>query len=212
VKIGIIGSGNVGGTLGKRWAQGGHTVVFSSRHPESEKMKALIAEAGPNAAAGSIAATAQQSDIVLLASPWNAMKEMVAAAGNLAGKILIDATNPFLPDLSGIEVGTTFSAGELVASWAPGAKVVKAFNTIGANIMADPNFNGRSALLLYCGDDAEAKASVARLATELGFEAQDAGPLKQARVLEPLALLWVSLAYVQGLGREFAFQIIKRAP
>jgi 8-hydroxy-5-deazaflavin:NADPH oxidoreductase len=78
---------------------------------------------------------------------------------------------------------------------APGAKVVKAFNTIGANIMADPNFNGRSALLLCCGHDADAKASVARPATELGFEAQDAGPLRQARVLEPLALLWVSLAY-----------------
>jgi 8-hydroxy-5-deazaflavin:NADPH oxidoreductase len=76
-----------------------------------------IAEAGPNAAAGSIVATAQQSDIVLLASPWNVMKEMIAAAGNLAGKILIDVTNPFLPDLSGFEVGTTFSAGELVASW-----------------------------------------------------------------------------------------------
>jgi predicted dinucleotide-binding enzyme len=212
MKIGIIGSGNVGGTLGKRWAQGGHTVVFSSRHPESEKMIALVAEAGPNAAAGSIADTVQQSDIVLLASPWNATKEMVAAAGDLAGKILIDATNPFLPDLSAIEVGTTSSAGELVASWAPGAKVVKAFNTMGSNVMADANFNGRNALLLYCGDDADAKAVVARLGTEIGFEAQDAGPLKQARVLEPLALLWVSLAFVQGLGREFAFQIIKRAP
>jgi predicted dinucleotide-binding enzyme len=89
---------------------------------------------------------------------------------------------------------------------------VKAFNSIGVNIMADPNFNGRSALLLYCGDDGDAKAAVARLATELGFEAQDAGPLRQARVLEPVALLWVSLAYAQGLGREFAFQIVKRVP
>jgi predicted dinucleotide-binding enzyme len=212
MKIGVIGSGTVGGTLGKRWAQGGHSVLFSSRHPESEKMKTLIEAAGPNAAASSVAHTVEQSDILLLASPWPATKEMVAAAGDLAGKILIDVTNPFLPDLSGIEVGTNSSAGELVASWAPGAKVVKAFNTIGVNIMADPNFNGRSALLLYCGDDADAKASVAHLATELGFDAQDAGPLKQARVLEPLGLLWVSLAYVQGLGPEFAFQIVKRAP
>jgi predicted dinucleotide-binding enzyme len=212
MKIGILGSGNVGGTLGKRWAKGGHTVVFSSRNPESEKMKTLVAEAGSNAVAGTIADTVQQSDILLLASPWSATKEMIAAAGNLADKILIDLTNPFLPDLSGLEVGTTSSAGELVASWAPGAKVVKAFNTIGVNIMADPNFNGRSALLLYCGDDVDAKASVARLATELGFEAQDAGPLRQARVLEPFALLWVSLAYAQGLGPEFAFQIMKRTP
>jgi predicted dinucleotide-binding enzyme len=107
MKIGIIGSGNVGGTLGKRWAKGGHTVVFSSRHPESEKMKTLIAEAGPNAVAGSVADTVQQCDILLLASPWNATKEMVSAAGNLAGKILIDLTNPYLPDLRGMEVGTT---------------------------------------------------------------------------------------------------------
>jgi predicted dinucleotide-binding enzyme len=148
MKIGVIGSGTVGGTLGKRWAQGGHSVLFSSRHPESEKMKTLIEAAGPNAAASSVAHTVEQSDILLLASPWPATKEMVAAAGDLAGKILIDVTNPFLPDLSGIEVGTNSSAGELVASWAPGAKVVKAFNTIGVNIMADPNFNGRSALLL----------------------------------------------------------------
>ena len=175
-------------------------------------MTTLVAEAGPNAAAGTVAETVGQSDILLLASPWNATKEMVTAAGDLTGKILIDVTNPFLPDLSGISVGTTSSAGELVASWAPGAKVVKAFNSIGVNIMADPNFNGRSALLLYCGDDGDAKAAVARLATELGFEAQDAGPLRQARVLEPVALLWVSLAYAQGLGREFAFQIVKRVP
>jgi len=212
MKIGILGSGVVGGTLGKRWAKGGHTVMFSSRHPESEKMTVLVAEAGPNAAAASIADTVGQSDILLLASPWNATKEVVAAAGDLAGKIVIDVTNPFLPDLSGVEVGTTSSAGELVASWAPGAKIVKAFNTIGVNIMADPNFNGRSALLLYCGDDTDAKAAVGRLATELGFEALDAGPLRQARVLEPLALLWVSLAFAQGLGREFAFQIVKRVP
>lgn len=212
MKIGILGSGNVGGTLGKRWARGGHGVVFSSRRPESEKMRKLVAEAGANAAAASIANTARQCDILLLASPWPATKEMVEAAGNLAGKILIDATNPLLPDVSGMEVGTTSSAGELVASWAPGAKVVKAFNTIGANIMANPDFNGRSALLLYCGDDAEAKTAVGHLAKELGFDVQDAGPLKQARVLEPLALLWISLAYTQGLGREFAFQIIKRVP
>ncbi len=179
-------------TLAEHWANGGGG--------RRERRSASIAE------------TAQQCNILLLASPWPATKEIIAAAGNLGGKILMDATNPLLPDLSGIEVGTTSSAGELVASWAPGAKVVKAFNTIGVNIMADPNFNGRSALLLHCGDDAGAKAAVAHLATELGFDQQDAGPLRQARLLEPLALLWISLAYAQGLGREFAFQIIKRAP
>ena len=210
MKIGIIGSGNVGGTLGTRWAKGGHTVVFSSRNPGSDAITKLVAAAGPNASAATVADAVSQCGIVLLATPWPATKEAVAGAGNLAGKILIDATNPLLPDLSGIEVGTTSSGGELVAALAPGARVVKAFNTIGANIMANPDFHGRSAVLFYCGDDAGAKAVVKGLVTELGFDAADAGPLKQARLLEPLALLWISLAYGQGYGREFAFQTMKR--
>ena len=211
MKIGIIGSGNVGGTLGRRWAQGGHSVLFSSRDPGSDKIRKIVAESGANAKAGTVQDAVQSSDILLLATPWPATKQAVADAGSLAGKIVIDATNPFLRDLSGLEVGVSSSGGELVAQWAEGAKVVKAFNSIGANIMADPNLGGQSALLLYCGDDAGAKAAVRDLATELGFDARDAGPLRQSRVLEPLALLWVSLAYAQGYGREFAFQIIKRA-
>ena len=169
-----------------------------------------MADAGANASATSVADTAAQSDILLLATPWPSTKQILGEAGSLVGKILIDATNPLLPDLSGLEVGTTTSAGELVAQWAPGAKVVKAFNTIGSNVMANPDFNGQSALLLYCGDDADAKAEVRTLVTQLGFDAHDAGPLRQARTLEALALLWVSLAYAQGYGPEFAFRIVHR--
>jgi predicted dinucleotide-binding enzyme len=111
-------------------------------------------------------------------------------------------------DLSGLALGTTTSAAEQVAQWAPGARVVKAFNTVGSNIMADPSFGSNRALLFYCGDDAAAKQTVKSLAGELGFDAQDSGPLRQARLLEPFALLWISLAYGQGYGREFAFQLI----
>lgn len=210
MKIGIIGSGNVGGVLGSRWAQNGHEITFSSREPGSEKMKRLLADAGPTASAATIAETAGRSDVLLLATPWPATKDMLAQAGDLSGKILIDAVNPFLPDLSGLEVGRDSSAGELVAQWAPGAKVVKAFNTIGNNIMADTNLSGHAALLLYCGDDEAGKKVVHGLATELGFDAEDAGPLKQARLLEPFAMLWVSLAYGMRWGREFAFKVIRR--
>jgi predicted dinucleotide-binding enzyme len=209
MKIGIIGSGNVGGTLGTRWAKGGHSVMFSSRNPQSEDMKKLVESAGSNAAAGSVAEAVAGSEILLIATPWPATKPAIASAGNLAGKIVIDATNPLLPDLAGMELGTTTSAGEQVAQWAAGAKVVKAFNTVGANIMANPEIGGHPALLFYCGDDAQAKKAVHQLATELGFDARDAGPLKQARLLEPFALLWISLAYAQGYGRDFAFQILK---
>ena len=210
MKIGIIGSGNVGGTLGKRWAKNGHTVTFSSRNPDSDEMRKLIADSGASAKSASVKEAVEQSDIILLATPWPATKDAVANAGSLSGRILIDATNPLLPDLSGLEIGNTTSGAELVAQWAPGAKVVKAFNTVGYNIMADPNLNGQAALLYYCGDQTESKEVVNNLAKELGFDPQDAGPLKQARLLEPFALLWISLAFTEGHGREFAFRTINR--
>jgi hypothetical protein len=209
-KIAIIGSGNVGGTLGRRWAQSGHTVLFSSRHPESGQIKKLVADSGPTAGAAIVADAVRRSDVVLLATPWPATQAAVAEAGDLTGKILIDATNPLLPDLSCLEVGTTTSGAETVAGWARGARVVKAFNSIGANIMANPDMGGQPAVLFYCGDDEPAKRVVHDLGAQLGFDAEDAGPLTQARVLEPFALLWVSLAFTRGYGREFAFRIVRR--
>jgi predicted dinucleotide-binding enzyme len=210
MKIGIIGSGNVGGTLGSRWAQAGHQIVFSSRSPDSDAMKALIGEAGPNARAATARDAAAASDVILVATPWPSTREALTGLGDLSGKILIDATNPLLPDLSGLAVGTTTSAGEQVAQWAPGAKVVKAFNTVGSNIMANASFGDHPVVLFYCGDDAGAKQTVHELARELGFDPHDAGPLTQARLLEPFALLWISLALVQGYGREIAFQFLRR--
>jgi predicted dinucleotide-binding enzyme len=110
--------------------------------------------------------------------------------------------------LAGLEIGTTTSGAEQVASWAPGAHVVKAFNTVGFNIMENPNFGNARPVLFYCGDHADAKQTVHQLIADLGFDAQDAGPLKQARLLEPFAMLWISLA-MKG-GREIAFQLLKR--
>jgi predicted dinucleotide-binding enzyme len=209
MKIGILGSGHVGGTLGTRWAQGGHEVVFSSREPDSPKMQELVTGAGKSARAAGVAETAVSSDVILLATPWPATKAALADAGDLTGKVIIDATNPLLPDLSALELGTNTSGGEAVASWAPGARVVKAFNTIGYAVMAEPVIAGDKAALLYCGDDAAAKKVTAQLATELGFDAIDAGSLTMARTLEPVCLLWVSLAFKQGFGFHWGFKILK---
>lgn len=209
MNIGIIGSGNVGGALGTRWAQKGHRVVFGSRDPQGNDMKQLVAGAGQNARAATLAEAAA-SDLLLLAMPWPVVKDLVASLGDLTNKILVDATNPLLPDLSGLVLGTTTSAGEQVAGWARGAKVVKAFNIVGSNIMADTSFSGEKPVMFYCGDDAAAKKAVHQLAEDIGFDPQDAGPLKQARLLEPFALLWISLAFQQGWGREFAFRVLRR--
>jgi len=209
MNIGVIGSGNVGGTLGTRWAGLGHKVTFSSRNPESQEMKSLVAKAGATARSTTVAEAAQ-CEVILLATPWPATRAALESAGSLEGKLLMDATNPLKANLAGLEFGNTTSGAEQVASWAPGAKVVKAFNTVGFGIMANPKFGDRSATLFYCGDDASAKQTVHQLATELGFTAHDAGPLSQARVLEPFALLWIKLANVHGYGRDIAFDLMRR--
>jgi 8-hydroxy-5-deazaflavin:NADPH oxidoreductase len=210
MRIAIIGAGSVGGTLGTRWAALGHQVIFASRHPESGEMHQLVSRAGGDSRAATPAHAAAAPDVLLLATPWPAVREVIATLGDLSGKILIDATNPLLPRLAGLEHGNTTSGAEQIAAWAPGVRVVKAFNTVGFNVMADPEFNGARAVLFYCGDDAAAKRDVNGLALSLGFDPQDAGPLSQARLLEPFALLWISLAMVHGYGREIAFQLLRR--
>lgn len=210
MRIGIIGSGNVGGALGTRWAAGGHTVVFASRNPGSAAMMELTARAWNGARAATAAEAAAASEVIVLATPWPGTRAAVLGLGSLEGKILVDATNPLLDGLAGLEYGTTTSGAEQVAAWAPGARVVKAFNTVGNNVMADTAFAGGKPVLFYCGDDGDAKAAVDGLAAELGFDARDAGGLAQARLLEPLALLWIRLALFQGLGRGFAFQVLQR--
>jgi len=157
------------------------------------------------------------AEVVVFAVPWKAAEEAVRSAGSLSGKIVIDCTNPFAPGLTGLDAPAGGSGAEAVASWAPGARVVKAFNTTGFNIMANPAFPEGPATMFYCGDDASAKRAVHGLAAELGFDPIDAGPLSRARVLENMALLWVSLAMggVSGgteLGRDIAFRLARRKP
>jgi predicted dinucleotide-binding enzyme len=214
MNIGIIGAGNVGGTLGSRWAQKGHQVLFGVNDPKDNKVKALLLSAGSNARPASVNEVATMSDVVVLAIPWNAMQDVIQRAGNLEGKILIDATNPIEMSPEGLSkglvLGHTTSAAELVATWAKGARVVKAFNTTGWQNMANPNYGLDKVTMFLCGGDAEAKSVVAKLGEDLGFEMIDAGPITTARLLEPYAMLWIHLAYLQGLGPNFVFKVLKR--
>lgn len=202
MKIGIIGAGNVGSGLGKVWAAKGHEVVYGVRDPESDKTKAAIAETH-GARAVSMADAADYGEVVAIATPWGATEQTLQGlADRLRGKVVIDCTNPF-----GATLAT--SAGEMVAGWLPGARVVKAFNTIGANNYADPQFGNLRADTYICGDDAEAKQVVSQLAEQIGFDVVDCGPISNAVLLEHLTMLWVTLAR-GGYGREIAFKLLRK--
>lgn len=213
MNIGIIGAGNVGGTLGKGWAAAGHKIKFGVRNPSDPKVAALLKNCGANASAASIKEAVAFGVVVVLTTPWDGAKSAVESAGDLSGKTLIDCTNPVPMGanlMDGLTLGHTTSAGEEVARWAKGAKVVKLFNTTGAGNMANPRYGADKAVMFAAGDDATAKKTAIGLSNELGFETIDAGPLKQARLLEPLAMLWISLAYAGGLGPNFAFKLMRR--
>jgi predicted dinucleotide-binding enzyme len=210
MRIGVIGAGSVGGTLGRRWAERGHEVLFGVRDATDEKVRRLLSASGGRARAGSVEQAGAFGEVVVLTTPWSAAESALRAAGDLRGKTLLDCTNPLKSDLSGLTIGHTTSGGEQVAAWARGAKIVKIFNTTGFDNMADPEYKEGPATMLYCGDDSSAKTTAATLAADLGFDPVDAGPLVQARLLEPYALLWITLAYKQGLGRSFAFRLVRR--
>ncbi|MBK8903850.1 MAG: NADPH-dependent F420 reductase [Anaerolineaceae bacterium] len=209
MKIGIIGTGNVGSALGKGWASQGHKVVFGTRQPEGEKVQKLLAEVGEGVTAVPIPDAIQQSDIIVLATPWNAASDVAHAVTNWRGKIVIDATNPIAPGLQ-LAVGHTTSAAEQLATFLPGASVVKAFNTTGAENMLDPLYDGDPITMFICGDDADAKNTVTELAETLGFDVADVGGLEAARLIEPMAMVWITLAMKQGLGRNIAFKLVRR--
>ncbi|MEW6109207.1 MAG: NADPH-dependent F420 reductase [Nitrospirota bacterium] len=210
MNIGIIGSGNMGSGLGKLWAKKGHKIIFSySRN--KEKLDNLAVSV-PNAKTGTPSEAAEMSGAVLLSVRWANVGEAIKAAGSLKGKILIDCTNPIMPDMSGLDIGLTTSAAEEIARLASGAKVVKAFNTVFAEVYHSDSrlFGSRRPTMLYCGDDADAKTTVARLIKDVGFDPIDAGPLKNARYLEPLAMLMIQLGHVLGMGTNIALNLIRR--
>lgn len=198
MKIAIIGKGNVGGALGAGWRRAGHQVIYGVRQPGDHPDELLVDEAAASA------------DAVVLATPWSAVASVLETCGDLSGKILVDCTNPIRSDFEGLTLGVDDSGGETVARLAPRAKVVKAFNTVGFNIMEQPAFQRGPAAMLVAGDDADAKQVVMNLAEDLGFEAADAGPLTQSRGLEAMAWLWIAMAMKYGYGRDFAFGLLKR--
>ncbi len=198
MRIAIIGGGRVGTTLGSSWTTAGHDITYGVRNPAAHAGKAA-----------SVRDAVEGASVVVLATPWAAVGDALSAAGDLAGRVLIDVTNPIGPGFT-LAVGHTTSGAEQIAALATGARVVKAFNTTGIENMANPRYGERRLVMPVAGDDVEAVAMTAQLATALGFEAVTLPALARARELEPLALLWIKLALQYGHGRQFGFALSRR--
>lgn len=207
--IAIIGTGNVGGALAVRLARAGYAVRLGAR--EGKDLSPLVAEAGPNARQDTLAGAAAAASVVILAVPGNAVVEAATALGDLGGKVVVDATNPVA--WSGGPVWAPPAEGSNAATLAaalPGAHVIKAFNTFGAEFHADPALPGGPVDVQIAGDDATARSTVGAIAQRAGFTPIDVGPLRNAALLESLAVLWIHLATVGGRGRNAAWKLVAR--
>jgi predicted dinucleotide-binding enzyme len=197
MRVTIVGAGRVGGTLAGIWSRRGHDVVLTfSRHPEKleEKAQAIGARAAAPAAA------CRDADAILFSPPWSTVDQALEQMGDLAGKVLIDATNHFREELPR-------SGAEVIAAKAPGAHVVKAFNTVFSPVFEPASKAPARASVFFCGNDSGAKRTASELITDAGFEPVDAGGLIMARDIESLAKLVVAVAYDQGRG-PFAYKLL----
>ena len=199
----VIGAGNMGSAFVKQLAQAGHRVSVTARN--DDKAQALAA-AVPGAQAVPSAGAAANAEVIVLATGYADAVAALHLVGDVRGKVVIDITNPLTADYMGLTIGHSTSAAEEIAKAVPGAEIVKAFNTVFAQVLADgaPFGNGRRVSVFVASDSVSAKATVTSLASSMGFEVIDAGGLKNARYLEPLAGLNIYLGYGAGLGTAIA--------
>jgi NADPH-dependent F420 reductase len=188
--VAMIGTGNVGAALGRRFAENGHKILYGSRDPSAADVRELVAATSNGAVAVTQAEAARQADIVILAVPWSAAEDVVRALPDLSGKIVVDPTNPRVMASDGFaDYPIEDSNAERIARLAPGAQVIKAFSTLGAETMLDPKLAGGPVTVPIVGEDRAAKQRIVALAQEIGLEAVDVGPLRHARIIEGLHYL-----------------------
>ncbi len=210
MNVGIIGSGKVGSALGAWFANTGVSVVFTSR--DERHAQAAAEKAQKKTKAASIVAAVKESEVLLLTLPFtNIQAALEPARDHLSGKVLIDVTNPITPDHLALSIGQTDSGAEAIARLFPASHVVKAFNAIFAEVYTSQTnqIDGRKLTVFYAGDDLDTKKTVRSLIATLGFDPIDAGPLQNARFLEPLSLLNIHLGRVLGFGTQLGMSLLR---
>lgn len=211
MNITIIGAGNVGKALAQRLDTKKHKVTFGVKDPTKDEYIELTASF--DSEVKTTALSTSDADLIILAVPWSAVVQVskeLQKQPQLKNKVLIDATNPLKPDLSGLNLESDKSGGEIVQDLFPQLNVVKAFNTTGAENMQHAGDFGAKPLMLLAGNDDDSKSLVKEVTEQIGFDAVDAGGLEKSLLLEYLALNWISLAYTAGLGTQFAFSVVRR--
>lgn len=193
--IAVIGTGDVGGALGPAFSKQGHTIIYGSRDPESGKVRQLVELTGNGASATTQAEAAESADIVVLAVPGMLVEEITLALGDLSGKIIIDPTNPLQRKMTRLVHAVDTSNAEIIQATAPGAFVVKAFNTLNWETMVDPSSAGGPVSIPLAGDSGSAKTKVAELVTGMGLEPIDVGSVEDAHWVEGMLILWINNRY-----------------
>jgi len=210
MRVGIIGTGKMGRALASAWSSAGHVPVLGSRDPA--RAGEIVASRGRAIEVRSIADAVRSCDVIALATPWHGTRAILEAGSPLAGKVVIDATNPPYPTVAtDKDTGPACGAGQ-IARWAAGSRVVKALNAVAARIVGarQRQFDGSRVTVPYCGDDREAKATVADLIAAIDFDPYDAGPLEAARHLESLARAMVGMDVAAGRGNDIGFSLLRR--
>ena len=208
MRVGILGSGLMGGKLGTIWARAGHEVVFSYAR-SSTKLKKLASEAGGKARAGTPQDAAQDADALLLAVHWSRIDDVLKQAVDLSGKVIVTCSLPMNADDTDLVIAHTSSGAEELAKKVPKAHVVSAFGTVPSEVLFgvfEARRKAQRPSLVYCGDDKKAKAVAVELIRDVGFDPVDAGPLRIARYTEPFTLLIARLAYEGKVGPELAYR------
>jgi len=208
MRVGILGSGLMGGKLGTLFARAGHDVVFSYARSE-QKLKKLARDAKGNARAGTPGEAARAADALLLAVHWSRVDDVLKQAGDLSGKVIVTCSLPMNADDTGLVIAHTSSGAEELTKKAPKARVVSAFGTVPSEVLFgvfEARRKANKPSLVYCGDDASGKKIAAQLIRDVGFDAVDAGALRIARYTEPFTLLIAQLAYEGDEGPELAYR------